>query len=757
MGKRFVGAGALGALAAVLLAGWAGCYSQEAPLERSAASGQAQKAPSSSASAPPPAAPVAGLAPGTEVLVIERDEDVSREQAPAIPSRAAAQARYRGRGGPVAGNKGAGRFVGGSKKDKAAAGGGMPASSGEDGDRGEAGATGGGAEDDGGGAGALLARDRDGKAQGRFPLEHTDVAAEVAGFLASTRVTQTFGNPFQAPIEAVYVFPLPETAAVNDFLMAIGPRRIRGVVRPRAEAERIYAEARAQGYTASLLTEERANIFTQSVANIAPGSEVKIEITYFHTLRYERGEYTYVFPMVVGPRYIPPGAGRVPDAAKISPPVLKPGERSGHDIGVGVALEAGVPLRDVQCPTHAGRIEREGASHATVTLEDSDAIPNRDLVLRWRVARDATEVGFLAHRGDEGGYFSLLVEPPLDPREADVTPREITFLLDISGSQQGVPLEMSKEIVLRCLDRLRAQDRFNVMYFESGNGQLFEEPVANTPENVEAAKEFTKSLQGGGGTNMLEGLARALHAKRDPRYLGMVVFCTDGYIGNDAEILRLVKEERGDTRVFVFGTGSGVNRALLEGIAEHGAGKVEYALPRDQAYAERCVDSFFSAIDAPVLCDVSVDWGGLPVADVYPRKLPDLFTGQPIVLKGRFTGPGKGTITVRGRVGARRVAYPLGIELPAADARFAALGPVWARARIADLEDQMLTAAPARQGELEKSITGLACEFRLVSPFTAFTAVDDSRVVSRDGKPARVDQPVELPEHVSYEGAVGGK
>jgi Ca-activated chloride channel family protein len=647
----------------------------------------------------------------------------------------------------------------------------------------------GGADPDAAAAGAtqgtLFAKGAEGKTLGEFPLKRTDVAGEITGFLASTRVTQTFANPYRDPIEAVYVFPLPETAAVNDFLMAIGERRIRGIVRPRAEAERIYAEARARGYTASLLTQERPNIFTQNVANIAPGGEVKIEITYFHTLKYEAGEYEYVFPMVVGPRYIPgnpagaaetvlgaslppapekrvggggtsPDTDRVPDASRITPPVLAPGERSGHDIAVRVELEAGVPIQAIAVPTHDCVIEREGTTRAHIALKDEDAIPNRDFVLRFRTAGAATEIGLIAHRGDDGGFFTLMMQPPLDPRDADVTPREVTFLIDKSGSQSGLPLAMSKDIVKRVLERLRPEDRFNVMYFESGNGQLFERPVARTVENVAKAKAFVDALEGGGGTNMLEGLARALREKRDPKYLGMIVFLTDGYIGNDDEILRLVKEERGSTRVFVFGTGSSVNRSLLEGIAESGGGKVEYALPRDPEHAERCVKSFFAAIDAPVLCDISIDWGGLPVADIYPAKVNDLFTGQPIVLKGRYTAGGAGTITVRGRVGARSVALPLAIDLPAAEPHHAALGPVWARARIADLSLRLLTAQGEDAKGLERAITDLACEFRLVSQFTSFVAVDASRITG-NGRPVRVLQPVELPEGVSYEGALGAR
>ncbi|MBI4577390.1 MAG: VWA domain-containing protein, partial [Planctomycetes bacterium] len=626
------------------------------------------------------------------------------------------------------------------------------------------------------GRGGLLARGGGGEVVGEFPLARTEVEGEVSGFLAATRVRQTYTNPFAEPIEAVYVFPLPETAAVNDFLMVVGERRIRGVVRPREEAERIYARARAAGLTASLLTQERPNIFTQNVANIAPGGEVRIEVTYFHSLPQEKGWYEYVFPMVVGPRYIPGDAApagaapreevrvggsglaaatdRVPDADRISPPVLREGERSGHDIGLSVRIEAGVPIEELKVVTHEVEVSREGPSRARVRLAGREAIANRDFVLRFRLGAGAPRAGLVAHRGGRGGFFTLMVLPQLEPAEEEVTPRELSFLIDVSGSQGGVPLAMSKAIVTRCLEGLRRHDRFNVMYFASGNGQLWEEPRQVSRANVEEAKRFVASLEGGGGTEMLSGLARALRARRDPRYVGMVVFFTDGYVGDEEEILRLVKEERGETRVYCFGTGSSVNRYLVEGIAEHGGGTVYYALPRDEEAAERGVAHFFEMVDAPVLVDVGVEFAGLPVSDVYPSKPRDLFAGRPITLVGRYGAGARGTLTVTGRVGARPVRIPVEVTLPEREESNAALAALWARSRIGDLSDRMLASTEADRPRLVREVTEVAVEFRLVSAYTAFVAVDESRVVG-DGRPLRVLVPVELPEGVSREGALG--
>jgi Ca-activated chloride channel family protein len=606
--------------------------------------------------------------------------------------------------------------------------------------------------------GSLLRRDPGGETLGDFPLEHTDVRTEISGFLASTVVRQTFTNPYPDVIEAVYVFPLPTSAAVNDFLMEIGDRRIRGIIRPREEAQRLYEEARARGQTASLLTQERDNVFTQNVANIEAGGEVVIHITYFHTLAYEKGTYEYVFPMVVGPRYTPGGGGttpntdEVPDASRVTPPVLREGERSGHDISVLVDVDAGTPIREVSVPTHDVHIEHVGLTRSIVRLSEADSIPNRDFIVRYRVAGDAPGVGILAHRGESGGFFTLMLVPQLDPRDADVTPREVTFILDTSGSMEGIPLETSKAVVRRALRTLRPGDRFNIIRFAGDTEMLFPAPVENSEENVRKGMDYLEGMRGAGGTEMIRGLDAYLQTARDPACIRIVCFLTDGFVTNDDGILRMVKEEGQDARWFAFGIGSSVNRYLIGGIGKYGNGAAHFVIPRDEDHAEKAAATFQERIDAPVLVDIAVDYGDLPIADVYPERIPDLFTGQPIVLKGRYTKAAEGTIRVIGRVGDRTVTIPVDVELAGVERRNEALGPVWARQRIADLSGDLISN-PDDEDVIQR-ITNLALEFRLVSAYTSFVAVNADRIVG-DGKPIKILVPVEIPEDVSREGAVG--
>ncbi|MEN6498442.1 MAG: VIT domain-containing protein, partial [Thermoguttaceae bacterium] len=401
------------------------------------------------------------------------------------------------------------------------------------------------------------------------PLRHTDVKAEVAGFIARVKVTQTFYNPTSERIEAVYVFPLPHEAAVDDMTMVVGGRKIVGVIKRRAEARQIYQEALAAGQTAALLEQERPNIFTQSVGNIDPGQEVNIEISYVDVLNYDMGTYEFHFPMVVGPRFIPggpvsstpatppelqgkvsppvPNTDQVPDASRITPPVLKPGYRNGHDVALSLQLDAGVPIQDLKVANHQAEIKREGDRQAEVTLSPADSIPNKDFVLRYHVVGKKPEMAVLAHTGDYTdakrlgqGYFMLMIQPKEDERLTKSPPREIVFLLDVSGSMSGQPTEKVKEAMRGMLKLCREIDTVQVITFASQTQQLFEKPVPINGQNVARALNFTKGLQGGGGTFMLDGVKRAIDQTKDAQRVRIVIMLTDGYIGNEAEIIEHV-------------------------------------------------------------------------------------------------------------------------------------------------------------------------------------------------------------------------
>jgi Ca-activated chloride channel family protein len=615
------------------------------------------------------------------------------------------------------------------------------------------------AQTNGAAQGGLQAVDSKGNSVGACPLKRMTVKAEVSGFLSRVRVVQEFENPFKEKIEAVYTFPLPQAAAVDDMTMHVGDRTVRGRILRREEAQAVYEAAKSGGRVASLLDQERPNIFTQSVANIMPGERVTVEISYVETLKYEDGSYEFTFPMVVGPRYIPgtptgkqgtgtkPDTDQVPDASRISPPVMRQGMRAGHDISLEVLLDAGVALDGVTSKSHEIEVERKSDSRAVVRLKNQNEIPNKDFILRYDVAGKLMSDAVMTHRSDRGGFFTMILQPPERVTAQEVTPKELVFVLDTSGSMEGFPIEKAKETMKLALDGLYPQDTFNLITFAGDTHVLFEKPVAATPENLKKAQDFLSSRTGGGGTEMMKAIRTALDPSDAQNHVRIVCFMTDGYVGNDMEIVGEVQKHP-NARVFAFGIGSSVNRYLLDKMAEEGRGEVEYvSLNDDGSLAAR---RFHERVRNPLLTDISVDWSGLPVADVYPKRIPDLFGAKPVVLTGRYTGHGSGTIKLRGKMAGRDFVREIPVNLPEAETEHDVLATLWARTRVDDLMSKDYTGAQAgnMQNDVKESITQLGLEYRLMTQFTSFVAVEEM-VVTDGGQPRRIEVPVELPEGVS--------
>jgi Ca-activated chloride channel family protein len=615
--------------------------------------------------------------------------------------------------------------------------------------------------------GSLQVLDGSGKSKGVCPLKHTDVKAEISGFLSRVVVTQEFENPFKEKIEAVYTFPLPQNAAVDDMTMTVGDRTVRGKILRREEAQAVYEAAKSGGQVASLLDQERPNIFTQSVANILPGERVKILISYVETLKYEDGSYEFVFPMVVGPRYIPgsPTAEKitasaantdaVPDASRITPPLVPEGMRAGNDVSIDVTLDAGLPIDSLNSKTQAVDVERPDVRRAHVRLKNNSTIPNKDFILRYDVAGKRIEDALLTHRANNEGFFTLIVQPPERVTAEDVTPKELVFVLDTSGSMSGFPIEKAKETMKLAMDSLYPADTFNLITFAGDTRILFPAPVSATPENLRKAQAFLAGSTGSGGTEMMKAITAALDPSDAQDHVRIVCFMTDGYVGNDMEIVSEVQKHP-NARVFAFGIGSSVNRFLLDKMAEVGRGEVEYvALNDDGSAAAR---RFHDRVRNPLLTDISVDWNGLPVADVYPKRIPDLFGAKPVILTGRYTAGGRGVVRLKGKMSGRDIVREIAVELPEGQTQHDVLAPLWARTRIEDLMTQ--DYGGAQQGsmrpDLKETITNLGLEYRLMTQFTSFVAVEEM-IVTDGGQPRRIDVPVEVPEGVNRAAITGSE
>lgn len=629
---------------------------------------------------------------------------------------------------------------------------------------------------------------KDGKPAGFVPLRHTDIKTEISGFVARISLTQEFENVLPNAIEAIYVFPLPHDSAVDGMTMVVGDREIKAVIKEREEARKVYEAAKNSGHTAALLDQERPNIFTQSVANIPPNSKVEVTLSVIELLKYEAGTYEFAFPLVVGPRYIPgnpagaakldgnpagmqdvalktgtddqrgtmPDTDKVPDASKISPPVagVHTGDpHAGHDVSIAVNLTAGMYVTDVDSTSHKISSERTGPDSFHVQLADDAVLPNKDFILKYKVAGPGISDAVLTHADQSGGYFTLILQPPEKVPDDAVVPRELIFVLDTSGSMWGFPLEMAKKTIARALDNLRPEETFNLITFSGDTRILFPEAVPATPENVKAAKTVLGGAYGSGGTEMMKAIRTALGDDAGAGKpvtgptppLRVVCFMTDGYVGDDAEIVAAVQKHP-EARVFAFGIGTAVNRFLLTKMAEEGHGEVEFVTRPDEA--QTAADRFYERVHSPVLTNISLDWSGLPVADVYPAQVPDLFSAKPIIVTGRYTQAAKGTLVIHGTRAGGAFTREVAVDFPAENSSHAALEKIWARKKVEDLMSQDWTGIQQGQSKHKAEIIDVGLKHSLATQYTSFVAVETKTVV-QDGKPVRIEVPVELPESVS--------
>jgi Ca-activated chloride channel family protein len=590
-----------------------------------------------------------------------------------------------------------------------------------------------------------------------LPLKHTDVKAQLTLNVGSVTLTQQYHNPYGTKIEAIYVFPLPDDAAVRDFVMVIGDRRIRGIIREREEAKQIYLEARRQGHVASLLSQDRPNIFTQAVANIEPGKQIDIQITYFHTLRYQDRTFEFVFPMVVGPRYNPPGfTGGVGTAAgsgqKTEVQYLRPEEISLADIAVQVYIHAGAEIESVTSPTHAIKVQNGERGQASVTLSPNDRVPNRDFVLRYKIAGRGIQAGVAVHKEEAGGTFAVLVHPPATLAEVPRGAREMIFVIDVSGSMSGRPVEMAKRALVKCLKRLEPDDTFRILAFSDKVWSMTDAPVAANPGNVARGVAFAEALHAGGGTELQEVVRVALDTPVAGERFRIVAFLTDGFIGNDRECVAFARAHLGGARIFAYGVGDSVNRYVIEGLARVGRGTA-VVLTLDDA-SEKAADDLFQSVEHPALTDLKIDWGGAAVSEVQPNPLPDLYVGRPVMLLGRYKGAPPLNVRLTGRVGGRPFENDLVRDVENPGTQHAALTALWARTKIAGLHDAMLGSGDPR--EFGQEIRTIALQHGLLSEFTSFVAVDSlSRTAGEFG--TTVVQPVPVPNGVQYQTTVEKK
>ena len=566
-------------------------------------------------------------------------------------------------------------------------------------------------------------------------LLNTDVNIVVNGLVARVSVMQEFQNDGQEWVEGVYVFPLPDEAAVDHMRLYIGDRFIEGEIREKAQARKEYEQAKSAGKKTSLVEQQRANLFTTSVANIAPGEKVIIEIEYLENLHYDAGTFSLRYPMTLTPRYIPgtalpdrqgsgwsPDTTLVNDASLVTPPMISASK--GHRISLQATVNAGMPLEIIASRYHPVNVS-ESAGEYMISLAGGQAAMDHDFELLWRPVPSASPraMAFTETINGHPHYLLMVVPPKSELVSGAIMPREMIFIVDTSGSMHGVSIAQAKQALLRALDGLRAGDKFNVIEFNSYTNRLFPTSVAVDAANIGTAKNFVRRLKANGGTEMYPALDFALRTPPSEAYLRQVIFITDGAVGNEEGLFKLIDTKLKGARLFTVGIGSAPNSWFMRKAAEAGRGTFTIISALHEVGEK--MDRLFQKLENPQVTDIDVQWPSSVVIDSYPSIVPDLYLGEPVTVKARATGEVRPTDVVRISGNSIGGAWASELKL-ASNSKSSGVGALWARARIAALLDQGRRGAD--EAEIRTAAVETALAHHLVSKYTSLVAVDKTPV-----------------------------
>ncbi len=639
-------------------------------------------------------------------------------------------------------------------------------------------------------AGTLLFRSGSGRDGIPAPLLDTDVVIRVSGMVARAQVRQTFRNPYNDWHEGIYVFPLPENAAVDRLKMRIGERVVEGAIRERVQAKKEYEQARQNGQRAALLEQERPNIFTSSVANTGPREDIVIEIEYQQALRYDSGRFSLRFPMVVAPRYIPgnalpspshaidvaraelihgeegaspdPTVGRgwarntnqVPDASRITPPVQRPEDGALNPVSIRVELDAGMPVARVVSSYHAINQRKVDERSQVIELRSGVTPANRDFALHWEpVKGTAPRTAWFTEKRGDATYGLLMVMPPAAEKRVKRIPREVIFVIDTSGSMSGTSIEQARLALQLAIERIDRKDRFNVIEFNSNARKLFPDALPADSDNREVARRWVGNLQAQGGTEMARALDLALDGQTHPDRVRQVVFLTDAAVGNEEPLLAMLSERLGDSRLFTVGIGSAPNGYFMTKAAQVGRGTFTYIGNVEEVQEK--MGELFGKLESPVLKNLRIDWPRDAVVETWPARIPDLYVGEPIVVTAALS-PGaageraRGDARVSGLRGDEQWESKVSVQRDTGSEGVAAL---WARDKIDALMDAKLDGADGEQ--TRELVTAVALEHRLVTKYTSLVAVDRTPARPKSEGMRSSTIPTNLPAGWNYDAVFG--
>ncbi len=585
----------------------------------------------------------------------------------------------------------------------------------------------------------------------QLPLKSTSAVVNISGVIADVYITQVYKNQGKKPLEAIYVFPASTRAAIYGMKMTLDQRVIEAKISKREDARREYEKARDEGKSASLLEQQRPNVFQMNVANIMPGEEIKVELKYTELLEPTDNIYEFIYPTVVGPRYSNQSAETAPPSARWSQnPYLHQGEAPNYTFNLIVNIAAGMPLKEVQCTSHKVHITYNGPSMATVKLDPSEQLGgNRDYILRYRLDGSQIQSGLLLYEGERENFFLFMMQPPERVTKQEIPGREYIFIVDVSGSMNGFPLETSKKKKKNLIGNLLPTDRFNVLLFSGGSSLMAGTSLPATSENINRALQTIDRQQGGGGTEILPAFRRALALPKPEGFSRTIVIATDGYVTVEEEVFDLIRKNLGEANVFSFGIGTSVNRHIIEGMARVGMGEPFIITRPEEAHAK--AERLRLLIQSPVLSQVKINFQDFTTYDVEPPSIPDILAERPVVVFGKWRGQPQGKIILSGISGKGPYRAVMDVRSAKPMKSNSAIRYLWARHRIALFSDyNMLRPNDQRI----KEVTDLGLAYNLMTAYTSFVAVD-TEVRNQNGQVTTVKQPLPLPQGVS-DNAVGG-
>ena len=580
-----------------------------------------------------------------------------------------------------------------------------------------------------------------------MPLESTHADVHITGVIADVVVTQTYMNDGDQTINARYVFPASTRAAVYGMKMKIGERVIEAKIKERDAAKAEYEEAKREGKTASLLEEARPNVFSMSVANILPKDHINVELHYTELLVPPAGTYELVYPQVVGPRYVSEALPHGKTDSFAASPYTHAGTAPSYGFGVHVSIAGGMEIHGIESPSHPIHTAW-AADHKSASVDLDASAPEagqKDFVLHYQLAGEGIASGLLTFQGAKENFFLMMVQPPHRPSLDEIVPRDYVFIVDVSGSMGGFPLDTTKKLMRELLSRLRPTDTFDVELFSGASMTYAPKSVPATKKEIDAAIAFIDSAGAGGGTELLPAMKTAMAMPKPEGTSRSFVVVTDGYIAEEPAIFDQIRDHLGEANVFAFGIGSSVNRHLMEGIAKAGQGEPFIVL--DDKTGEAAAAKFGVYVEQPVLTHVALKLDGFDAYDVQPKVIPDVFAQRPVIVFGKYRGTPAGTATLTGEAGKGRFVSKLDVAAAKPDAGNDALAYLWARSKISELSDFY------NEDTNHDAVVKLGLQYNLLTKFTSFIAVQD--VVRTTAASTDVAQPLPMPAGVSNS-ALGG-